>query len=358
MAYCSRTRPWRPYLEGYHGFGFVDGQRPAAALRELTLVNYRFGKREIPNDETSEPSSTIKKYPLPGLEEDYWADTFDWSQLEHLDIDNLKLAERIAPQLTSLRELVAVNLSHAMSYDENSIADLHTRVPARLESITVVSMKSVGLDGLQRHGSSLRKLQVHHEHSRDWHNSAIDQCTMQNIHDFCPNLEDLSIDVRRDGEWPYSTLDVIASFPRLRHLTIWFELGYNREVPIKPYVTASAAQHLFRYVWGKSPTQRSPLRTMTINSGSVPSGRRASDLETSQASHKSTTFVFTVSERDDGMPEGRYHLQVGGLPAADSAFLQEGSTVKEPRLDTKDWREYRLSLVKYGPKLAEDQENN
>lgn len=226
-------------------------------------------------------------------------------------------------------------------------------VPARLESITVASSLSIIPHGIRLHGSSLRKLHMHRTERygpQKWYDNALDAWATQEVRDSCPHLEEVSVDVRRDGEWPYDTLDIIASFPRLRLLTIWFELGLRRlDDPVEPYITVSAAQHLFKYMWDHSPARPSPLRSMTVNSGMVPFGCR-DHKDPTFASDQLTTFVFTVSERDDEMPRGKYNFKVEGLSADDAQGVLEGSTFEHVS-DMNSRRSKRICFARHGPRI-------
>jgi hypothetical protein len=66
-----------------------------------------------------------------------------------------------------------------------------------------------------------------------------------------PHLEELAIDIARDkdgNDWPYSALDIISRFSRLRTVQLRFELGDGGAVLPTPYVTVSAARQLFSYL--------------------------------------------------------------------------------------------------------------
>ena len=67
----------------------------------LALDSYPFG-----NDYT--PTGAIKStpgYPGTGSEVDYWADVFDWSQLQVLRTTNKELGIRVMSRSPSLRRL-------------------------------------------------------------------------------------------------------------------------------------------------------------------------------------------------------------------------------------------------------------
>lgn len=347
-------RSWRGltsqrFPRTYGGLGFTDGQRPAAGLRELFLENYPFGRRDSSAGGPNGQPFTAEDYPLLGDEEDYWAEIFDWSQLERLDTDNLKLAHRMMPELKSLREFVATNPSDP----SDIIGKFVLGVPARLESITVASSLSIIPHRLRLHGASLRKLHMHRTERfgpQKWYDNALEVRAMQEVRDSCPHLEELSVDVRRDGEWPYDVLDIISSFPRLRSLMVSFELGLRRlKDPVEPYITVPAAQHLFKYTWDHSPTRPSPLRTMTISSGIVPFGGR-DRIDPTYASNQLTTFVFTVSERDDEMSRGKHDFRVEGLSAEDAQGLLEGSTFEHVS-DMDSRRAKRICWARHGPRI-------
>ncbi|ORY58781.1 uncharacterized protein BCR38DRAFT_446553 [Pseudomassariella vexata] len=302
----------------YCGFGFTNGERPPP-LEELELDGYPWGYWTA--DTSSNDPFRQHGYPLKGREEDYWAETFDWSQLKRLSTHYSVFALQIMPQLISLREL------DCRGWDHDRVKTFHLNVPAALESITVSSFAGIGMDGLLRHGPKLKKLVIHQAEACQgrWRDAVVDAKTLRNVRDACPLLVELGLDVGRDGSWPYDILETLATFPRLRSLTIWFELGLgHNQDPVEPYVTFSEAVKLFKSIRDHSPAQPSRLQRAEIISGSPPPiglGLTApSDFWPKQ---NSTSFVCTVSERDDEAERGVFSVVCPNLKKEENEMLRK-----------------------------------
>ncbi|KAI1877712.1 hypothetical protein JX265_003720 [Neoarthrinium moseri] len=322
---CSHQVPPSTYV----GLGFVDGQRPAA-LRELELRSYP--SRNYPN----------------GREMNYWATTFDWSQLERLVVSQPELAHLMLPYLQCLR-----HVEFPISSMNGLVQDFCSRVPESLESISVASVNIEGLDALLRHGPTLRTLRIHQVETyepEEWRNEAVSESIMRRIRGTCTVIEELEVDIGRDGgKWPYAMLDIIASFPRLRRLKLWFELGVCDESnPMKPYVTAFAARHLFDYLLSRSTARPSQLRSIEINSGSPPPIGFGLIRE-NWPRDNSATFRCSVSERDDDGPQRTYAFDVEGLTRTESQCFGEGDPTVEVPSGVHRLLEKQFLVARDGP---------
>ncbi|KAK5083246.1 hypothetical protein LTR70_007962 [Exophiala xenobiotica] len=317
----------------YYGFGF-EGDEKLPPLEELVVSEYPWG------DESglmlSSFSGGLRKtgYPGKGSEMDYWAESFDWSRLKRLETSYIALALRMMPKLTSLKE---VNFSGSRSND--AILRFYQQCPAALEAIAAEGLQSITLDGLLKYSRSLRKLQLHTCESREgkWAETALDAASLRSIRDGCPLIEQLLVDVPRDGDWPWDVLNVLASFPRLRHLTLCFELGLHcKDDPVKPYVTFATADTLYTYLRSRSPKQPSILSHLHIYSGAPPPLKATGflALEAYWPIHNSTEFICTLSKRDDEAARGVFHVECpklpkGVLPSEDESLLGDDSDEDE-----------------------------
>ncbi|RYP08936.1 hypothetical protein DL764_001589 [Monosporascus ibericus] len=294
----------------YIGFGFTEGHRPAP-LRELQLLEY--------------PFSPLGKQMYE--EQNYWANGFEWSQLKRLKTRYVSLALRIMPKLISIRDVdFGANLPEAET--EAEARTFYQQVPVLLESIVVPSLTDVGMGGLRRHGPNLRKLEIHRQGSssgRKWRWAAVDVDRIRWIRDACPRLEELGINVSRDGAWPYDVFDAIASLPRLRSLRIWFELDLrNLSNVVRPYVTFSEAGKIFKYLHERAARNGSRLQELEIVSGSPPSsssGRLTQSVEPFFI--MSTSFRCLVSERDDEASNGVFSVQCLQLSKEENELLRK-----------------------------------
>lgn len=310
---------WKPTpTTVYREFGFVDGERPAAALRELELIDYplRYGARGL---YTASPGSVSTE-----AVENYWADTFDWSRLERLVINGLNLASKMLPHLKSLRHIGYISPIPEVGLIKNFLNQLPDGLETirisvdgiGLETISLSVVDGQGLEALLRHGSTLRKLSIHQTDGYmpdGLYSEAVQESAMRRIRDTCVVLEDLEVDIALAGnEWPYAMLDIIASFPRLRRLRLWFDIGFHDiEKPVKPYTTASGAQHLFDYVLSQSTVTPSRLRSIMIYLGD-PWGRPPLHYTawSDQPVNPQTVFQCHVSDRDDDAPPHTYKFNV------------------------------------------------
>lgn len=227
------------------------GDEKVPPLEELVISDYPWGHESDVMINPFFEGLQQTGYPGKGSEIDYWAENFDWSRLNRLETAYVDFALKIMWKLTSLKE---VNFSGSSSND--AIVRFYQQCPAALEAIGAESLQSITLDGVLRHGSALRKLQLHtvEDWGGEWTKKALDAASLRCIRDGCPLIEQLSVDVPRGDGWPWEILDVLASFPRLRHLTICFELGLHcKDDPVKPYVTFTAVDTLFTYLRSRPP---------------------------------------------------------------------------------------------------------
>ncbi|KAI1778974.1 hypothetical protein F4818DRAFT_403050 [Hypoxylon cercidicola] len=244
-----------PISPQYCGLGLSSGEKPPA-LEELGIQMYPWG-----GDRYHRNINIGEGYPEKGLELEYWAKTFDSSRLLRLNDIPSFIALLIPTQLVSLREVVVGNRFYA--WDKTEFLN---KIPSKLEFLSIPSLEHVGYkpDSIIRHGSWLRKLQVHQlEH--------VPYCFMPDqylaqLSSGLPHLEELAIHIARDegtNNWPYAALDAIARFPRLRTVELWFRLGHGRESVPTPFVTASSARHLFSYLRERSKS----IQCLIIHSG-------------------------------------------------------------------------------------------
>jgi hypothetical protein len=225
----------------YCGLGLSGGERPQA-LEEFSVERYPWGREPFGVNN----SVYTTGYPEQGTEMHYWAETFDWSRLQRLNDIRSDLAMEIAPRLMCLKEVVITDRWHC-PWDKTAFLE---EIPTALERISIQSWGDVGNKPgpITRHGAALRRLEMHLV-GRPW--AADRLVTDTGLAALCnglPHLEELAIDIARDksADWPYSSLDIIARFPCLRTVQLWFQL--DRPAPLIPHLTVSAAHQLFGYL--------------------------------------------------------------------------------------------------------------
>ncbi|KAJ9656668.1 hypothetical protein H2198_004787 [Neophaeococcomyces mojaviensis] len=300
----------RPYK--YCGFGFV-GDEGLPPLEELSISGYPWGESNVRPGKEAYSWLDQTGHPGKGSEMDHWAQNFDWSRLRRLKTIYLDFALKIMPKLISLKEV-----DFTESWAKESITHFYRECPAALESIYVRSLQSITLQGILRHGSALRKLHLHtvEDYNGSWDKSAIDTVSLRNILNGCPLIEELFVDVARYGDWPWEVLDVLASFFRLRHLSVCFEIGVRHfDDPVKPYVTFQAAETLYKYLRSRSLKQPSIISRLHIYSGAPPPiGHGLPALWAFWPRQNSTEFICTLSERDDEAGKGVLEVECPRLP--------------------------------------------
>jgi len=306
---CVIPNPPREYC----GFGFVGGERPPA-LEELVLVDYPFGYEPY----TLNSVTFGTGYPCKGGEEDYWAEHFDWTHLRRLTAPTTSFVLKLMPKLTALQE---VKFS-SYGQDKDDSVRFYQEVPTSLQSICVPNLASVSLEGILRHSKSLRRLQIHQNEDYQGRWRALDGSMddLRCIRDECHLLEELNIDLARSGDWPWDVLDILATFPRLRHLEIWFELGIVKEDGlVKPYITLEAVSMLFQHLRTRSKIQPSPLQTMRVHSGCPPPiGYGFLAAAAFWPHSQSTEYICMPSERDDEAREGIFIISNRSITAKSS----------------------------------------
>lgn len=231
----------------YCGLGLSGGERPPA-LEELGVADYPWG-REPTVALLNAHAMYCTGYPEKGNELQYWAENFDWSRLRRLyDIPSY-LALGIAPKLTALKEVV-FDQRFDRRWDRTAFLE---QIPTALELLTIPSWSDVSkkLGPITRHGVALRKLTIHYLEPSWTADSLVTNADLVGLRDGLPHLAELAVDISRDktgNAWPYSTLDIIASFPCLRSVQLWFELGIDNPTPPMPYITVSTIRQLFTYL--------------------------------------------------------------------------------------------------------------
>lgn len=295
----------------YCGLGFRDGDR-LPALEELILTEYPFGHE--PRNDGPALDFSSQGYPTKGSEVDFWADNFEWSRLRRLETPNEEFALKLMPKLTALEDFTYRDL-----WLSGRVASFHLLVPAALESISVPTLKSITVEGILRHSKSLRQLHIHHSetYQPDWTDNAMDLASLQHIQQECRLISDLSLDVARFGTWPYAVFDTLGSFPNLKRLRLWFELGLSdAERPVEPFVTFAAAEHIFSYIRSRCPCGRSSLERLTLYSGGAPPlGDGFPSPDAYWPLYNSTSFICQLSERDDEAAAGIFSVDCPKLPA-------------------------------------------
>ncbi|CAH0050817.1 unnamed protein product [Clonostachys solani] len=307
-----------PLPGSYTGLGFVDGERPPA-LESLELIRYEFGyQKEI---EPGYISGSHVGYPGNGHESGYWAEVFDWSRLKRLTIANVDFALKLAPKLISIEHVV-----FDRPRGTERVIDFYESVPNALQSITIPRFSALGLGGIIRHGSNLRVLKIHQKETKTWADETINASSLLTIQRECPLIEELALDISRNGDWPYDILEVLAGFPKLRILTIWFEMGWVGREPdeiVRPLVTYPAVDELYRHICLIRPRTLPPLGTLKVYCRGGKEGNDCTLPERVWADVNISGFVCQLLERGDEASDLVFDITCPELSDKDNLFLAQ-----------------------------------
>lgn len=284
---------WHEPPPEYVGIGFSAGERPPP-LQHLCIPEYPWGYKERDTDIFN---FNCVGYPEEGYETDYWAETFDWSRLTHLDNASFHFANKLMRKLIALKHV-------RFSFIPGSKGSLFfNAVPSALESICVPTLNTIGLGSLEQHAASLHKLYLHQEPlgTDRWREAIISMEDLILVCQTCPQLREIGLDLARDGnDWPYTKLDILATLSNIQRLEFWFELGNTPESPPRPDLTMTSASELFGYLAKRSST----LRSLYLHSGSP---ERPGGLVAEKSYWKSENAISLVcqhAERDDDAARG------------------------------------------------------
>jgi hypothetical protein len=281
----------------YCGLGLSGGERPPA-LEELGLTYYPWG-REPTAALLAIRSVYCTGYPEKGNEVQYWVERFDWSRLRRLNSIPSKLALGIAPKLRALKEIIFDETIDTYYIELTAFLE---QIPTALELLTIPSWSYIGNKhgAVTQHGAALRKLTIHC--LEPWEaKSLLTDTDLVTLCNGLPYLEELTLDIARDIEWdawPYSTLDIIASFQCLRSIQLWFALGTQGYNLPRPHLTVSGAHHLFAYLWERNKN----IRRLELCSGAPRKWTYTGDP--SWASQNSIRLLCEVSLRDVDVANG------------------------------------------------------
>ncbi|KAN0107976.1 hypothetical protein V8E51_007718 [Hyaloscypha variabilis] len=328
------SRPGAPYC----GLGLSGGERPPA-LEELGVTVYPWGF--VPTTALlSMRGIYCAAYPAKVNEMQYWAETFDWSRLRRLNIIPSILGLDIVPKLIALKEVV---FEHPLNQAWDKATFLE-QVPTELELVSIPGWRFVSSKPgpITRHGAALRKLTIHC--MEPWTaSSLVTDADLVALCNGLPHLTELALDIARDkneNAWPYSSLEIIARFPCLRSVKLWFELGYGLPTPPVPHVTVSAAHHLFAYLRERNRN----IQRLELCSGapSAPSlATRGPDSD--WAMQNSARLLCEVSLRDGDPVDGFIRVKCPDFSEELNAELSR--RVKENREDRRGLAEDATRLL-------------
>ncbi|MCJ1465492.1 hypothetical protein MMC07_004110 [Pseudocyphellaria aurata] len=234
---------------------------------------------------------------------DLWRGAMDWTKLQYLEIIHppLLFVEDMAGQLPSLKSLKLGPVY--IECGKDLVADTTTEFimkSPKLEKLSLHGYTAL-LDWNKitfRHGETLQELTITQYESCDPFNPrpTFSASKIQDLKASCPNLAKLGLDINRNCTWPYPILDALATFPKLRALDLFFELGEDLHIdeehsrywdPFEeednsafrlPRVSTSSALHLFRHL--RSRKAGVELERLAVHAGDWGRNRYSSGMRT------------------------------------------------------------------------------
>ncbi|KAM7214352.1 hypothetical protein V8F06_010268 [Rhypophila decipiens] len=293
-------------------FGLVNGEGPLNPLQELEITGYAW---------------RVDRHPpiMAGME--YWRRTLDWSQLRRLVLHNrsfyvyrsIQLADLLAPHLVALEEIEF--RADGDEDDLQAISNFFNLLASRkLTSISLpflVPPSSTATLALAAHAATLQSLTIHP--------SPLTAQDVTLVRDSLPNLSSFSLVCDREyatESWPDETFSILASIPRLQHLTIWFDLGPS-DAHFKPYLNVSSADEIFSHLRQHGATQ---LQQLTLHSGFPPrphKGFLGVDLD-----NWDNRSSFVCKSTQDIHGNSSYQVSCTKLTRAENARLRLDAAVR------------------------------
>ena len=165
-----------------------------------------------------------------------WADAMDWSKVESIelrDISSEPFVTHIVPLLTGLKE---ITLEKIYTSDRCRCADsgqwLVDLPPLR--KLMWFDWNEASLKAfdqiLERHGEALETLSIHRRGTKG-PGISLSIPQLEKIGRMAPKLKHLAIAVKRNGTWPFETLEAVANISQLDSADLWMEyaseIGYQ-----------------------------------------------------------------------------------------------------------------------------------
>jgi hypothetical protein len=177
---------------------------------------------------------------------DAWLQAMDWSHLHTLSITSPTPETLRKLNGDTLPSLTGATFETGYQDPVTPILEFLSNTSSPLKSITIESI--TGLEATPshildiiatHHCPALLTLKLTHELSKEpqiglatWYDakewqhpnsSFFNSTLLSQLRDSCPGLQGLDIDIESQDEWDYELLDTLASFERLRNLTLRFE---------------------------------------------------------------------------------------------------------------------------------------
>jgi hypothetical protein len=165
-----------------------------------------------------------------------WADAMDWGSVEVLGLRECRGQHLFLESMASrLRSLKSLEIWDRWSGSNNTMNFIQSLEPNSLTNLTWREgwTSDVLPTVLQHHGISIQNLEIRTGERSSGMNPSFNASQLHHLVHFAPNLQHLSINVHRNGSWPYDVFEMIADMRRLKSVDMWFDIlsDCSREKP-------------------------------------------------------------------------------------------------------------------------------
>jgi len=273
-------------LEGYR---FDDSDWKDAGIRktwDLSAISYWLGS--VRAWKWLKWSLTLSSEQKAKVNIDLWLDAMDFSHIHTLQIKGFKgppnvLASRMPAHLPSLRSLTVTGTAirdFVMALPPSSLEHVSWKLPST-HNISIINF-------LQHHGQRLRSLEWRSKEALTKRFPALSAPELRQLKTLAPGLQSLTLDLNRNGSWPWEHLDAMAEgLPTgVNKLTLYLAMAgdcwkqdanynpYSHHYPDEceitgpfesPVLTTDDATKLFQYLRAKKTGE--PLAEMELFAG-------------------------------------------------------------------------------------------
>ncbi|KAF8336869.1 uncharacterized protein EI90DRAFT_80189 [Cantharellus anzutake] len=216
--------------------------------------------------------SSLRKLFFNRIDDDgSWRHSIPWHNLTDIHFSYFpNILLDVVGEMRNLRSIKLMGDTPHIEIDSGvnkHIAEFLRKVPSDLEALHLEELTADIPVSIFTH--SLKRLRLHshgHFHSPGTR-SVISAQQLDEMCVSCPLLEELEIDINRDGEWPHVILDKVAKFPCLKKLALSLECPALQIYSLTTNVQSSCrAHHPSRtkllstpsFVWHAPPNGTSP----------------------------------------------------------------------------------------------------
>jgi hypothetical protein len=224
----------------------LEGGEKYPPLREIKLEGYRFSERAWEETkfrnvlgvwgrglpwyervaEWTMSGKAFKQYQYSRLPEqqrtkdnlDLWLDAMDWSKVESLNLMGDNPPPKIVPHLKGLKKLEIEGYGAQVF-----VQGLPNNTLTHLTSISYKNPPDL-YSILLHQGHLLEHLEVRAPEQMSVPSPTYNNSQLEHLTDMAPNLSHLSINLPRNGTWPFEILETLSRIRSLRTLDLWLDI--------------------------------------------------------------------------------------------------------------------------------------